>query len=43
MEKEENFSKSQVFYILKNEPDRIELEPNPLYEGGLTLNLFLNS
>ena len=34
MEKEENFSKSQVFYILKNESDRIQLEPNPLYEGG---------
>ena len=34
MEKEENLSKSQVFYLLKNEPDKIKLDPNPLYAGG---------
>ena len=34
MEKEESFTKAQVFYMLKHEPDRIKLDPNPLYEGG---------
>ena len=34
MEKEESFSKAQVFHILKTEPTRIKLVPKLLYEGG---------
>ena len=34
MEKEESLSKAQVFNILKNEPERIRLDPKLLYAGG---------
>ena len=34
MEKEESLSKAQVFTILKNEPERIRLDPKLLYAGG---------
>ena len=35
MQKEDTFTKSEVFCILKNEPERIRLEPKQLYAGGL--------
>ena len=34
MQKEDTFTKSEVVCILKNEPERIRLEPKLLYAGG---------
>ena len=35
MQKEDTFTKSKVFLILKNEPERIRLEPKLIYADGL--------
>lgn len=34
MEKEESFTKLEVFHILQNETDRIQLDPKRIYHGG---------
>ena len=34
MEKEECFTKLEVFHILQNETDRIQLDPKRIYQGG---------
>ena len=34
MEKEDSISKSKLFHILLNDPDRVRFKPKTLYEGG---------